>query len=312
MFFEMWMFPAEMMKNPVPMKIETKICGSLSDNLLSGCIMRCLIRDCNLDYEIHGEGTPVVCLHGSTLDSHSMTGCLEPIFRKRKGWKRIYPDFPGHGKTLGHEWIKGSDDILQVILDFIDAVISDSQFALAGLSYGGYIARGIIHHRPERVTGLLLIVPRVVSDPAHRTLPKKNVLARDSRLLDELDTQTRAGFEEVAVLQTRSHWDRYAKEIMPGVIVADTVFLQRLQPAVDEFSFNVDELSQKFERPTLILTGRQDHWVGYQDAWTILENFPRATFAVLDRAGHALQIEQEGLFNSLVNEWLDRVEESFL
>jgi pimeloyl-ACP methyl ester carboxylesterase len=59
-----------------------------------------------------------------------------------------------------------------------------------------------------------------------------------------------------------------------------------------------------------MLTGRQDSSVGYRDAWTILENYPRATFVVLDRAGHGLYIEQEGLFNALVNDWLDRVEES--
>ena len=39
-----------------------------------------------------------------------------------------------------------------------------------------------------------------------------------------------------------------------------------------------------------------------------MEKYPRATFAVLDLAGHILQIEQESLFNALVNEWLDRVE----
>jgi pimeloyl-ACP methyl ester carboxylesterase len=50
--------------------------------------------------------------------------------------------------------------------------------------------------------------------------------------------------------------------------------------------------------------------VGYRDAWEILENYPRSTFAVLDRAGHNLQIEQETLFNALVNGWLDRVEEN--
>jgi hypothetical protein len=50
--------------------------------------------------------------------------------------------------------------------------------------------------------------------------------------------------------------------------------------------------------------------VGYRDAWTILERYPRATFAVLDRAGHNLAIEQERLFAALVGEWLDRVEEA--
>lgn len=49
--------------------------------------------------------------------------------------------------------------------------------------------------------------------------------------------------------------------------------------------------------------------VGYRNAWEILENYPRGTFAVLDRSGHFLEVEQEGLFQSLAGEWLDRVDE---
>lgn len=37
------------------------------------------------------------------------------------------------------------------------------------------------------------------------------------------------------------------------------------------------------------------------------EGYPRCTFAVLDMAGHAMQIEQDRLFGALVHEWLDRV-----
>jgi len=40
-----------------------------------------------------------------------------------------------------------------------------------------------------------------------------------------------------------------------------------------------------------------------------LDSYPRASFVVLDRAGHALSVEQKTLFRALVNEWLDRVEE---
>jgi len=64
---------------------------------------------------------------------------------------------------------------------------------------------------------------------------------------------------------------------------------------------------EKFKKPTVILLGRQDSSVGYKDAWTTLDNYTRATFAVLDRAGHNLQIEQVELFNSLVTEWIVRV-----
>ncbi len=57
--------------------------------------------------------------------------------------------------------------------------------------------------------------------------------------------------------------------------------------------------------------GRQDQVAGYRDAWRILENYPRASFAVLDWAGHNAHIEQSQLFNALPGEWLDRVQESF-
>ena len=48
---------------------------------------------------------------------------------------------------------------------------------------------------------------------------------------------------------------------------------------------------------------------GYKAAWSILDNFPRGTFAVLDRAGHMTGIEQPTIFDALAREWLDRVEE---
>jgi hypothetical protein len=40
--------------------------------------------------------------------------------------------------------------------------------------------------------------------------------------------------------------------------------------------------------PTLIIGGRQDARVGYDDAISVLPQYPRATVAVLDRAGHAM------------------------
>ena len=50
--------------------------------------------------------------------------------------------------------------------------------------------------------------------------------------------------------------------------------------------------------------------VGYRDRWNILEKYPGATFAALNRAGHALGVEQGGLFPALVHEWLDRLDQS--
>ena len=71
-----------------------------------------------------------------------------------------------------------------------------------------------------------------------------------------------------------------------------------------DFSYNAGQT--KFDKPTLILTGRQDNAVGYKDSWGLVENFPRATYAAMDRAGHFLALEQRELMQVLINEWLNR------
>ena len=267
------------------------------------------IRDIPVYYERYGEGHPIIMIHGFTPDHHLMTGCMEPIFRQREGWQRIYFDLPGMGKTPGKSWITNSDQMLDVVIEFIEHVIPNQSFVLAGESYGGYLARGIIQHKLASVDGLLLICPLIIAEKNQRTLPSHIPLVQESRLRNLLTPSEWEKFESFAVIQTKRTWERTEKEIMVGLEAADEDFLFRLQTDGYPFSFDVDINVEPFEKPALILTGRQDSSVGYRDALKIIENYPRGTFAVLDRAGHNLQIEQETVFNILVNEWLDRVEE---
>jgi pimeloyl-ACP methyl ester carboxylesterase len=67
--------------------------------------------------------------------------------------------------------------------------------------------------------------------------------------------------------------------------------------------------AESYPHPVLILAGRQDATAGYRGPWELLDHYPRATFAMLDRAGHALLHEQPGLVHALVTEWLERVRE---
>jgi pimeloyl-ACP methyl ester carboxylesterase len=99
------------------------------------------------------------------------------------------------------------------------------------------------------------------------------------------------------------------RELLAEVRIADHPFNDRLEEAAPA-SFEVDPHPPLFGGPTLILTARQDHLCGYRDAWDLLDNYPRATFAVLDRAGHFVNIEQDVLCHAIMREWLDRVEES--
>jgi pimeloyl-ACP methyl ester carboxylesterase len=271
--------------------------------------MECELENITIHYEMIGEGRPIILLHGSPLDHRYMEYDMEPFFEHREGWKRIYPDLPGMGKTPGADWITTQDQILDIVVDFIDQVLPGQRFVVVGASYGGYLARGVIYRRSAVIDGLLLTAPGILADFSKRTLPAHITLAEDREVLAEMEPEQAKDLQGFAVALTRKLADYMKANIYPAVEIADHKFLDRL----DEhwaFSFDVDNLTQPFPKPALILTGRQDSITGYVDAWGILENYPRGTFVVLDRAGHGLQVEQEALFRALVNEWLDRVEES--
>jgi pimeloyl-ACP methyl ester carboxylesterase len=98
-----------------------------------------------------------------------------------------------------------------------------------------------------------------------------------------------------------------ASQIEPSLSLADHEALERIG---DRWTLAPRPgYGERFEQPALIVTGRQDSVVGYAGQWDLVERYPRATFAVLDRAGHALPHEQPDLLGALVREWLQRVSE---
>ncbi|MBK3495151.1 alpha/beta hydrolase [Viridibacillus sp. YIM B01967] len=271
--------------------------------------MECKINNISINYEEIGEGKPIIMLHGFSPDHRLMIGCMEPIFRSRDGYRRIYIDLPGMGKSESAEGIINADAMLDIIIEFINKIIPDENFILVGESYGGYLSRGIIYKMADRVEGLLLTCPVIIADYNKRTVPEPIVLINDQELLHGLTPEEVEDFSSMAVVQSKHIYERYKNEIVAGIKLADNIFLERFKENGYGFSFDVDKLGRNFTKPVLLLLGRQDSIVGYEDAWNILRNFTRATFAVLDRAGHNLQIEQEELHNSLVSEWLNRVDE---
>ncbi len=272
--------------------------------------MDCLVRDINIHYKVFGEGKPIIFIHGFGIDHHAITGCMEPVFENLSGWKRIYFDLPGMGMSESKPCISNCDIMLDIVSQFIDRVIPDQKFVLFGQSYGGYLARGLVRDRPDAINGLFLLCPVIIPEHGKRTVPDHRPLVKDEAFLMTLDQGEKADYTSTAVVQTQQTWERTKNEIQVGCELADQAFLTKFADEGYSFSFDVDALPSKFEAPALIVTGRQDAVVGSQDALAVLKNYPRATFAMLDRAGHNLQIEQEALFGQLVTEWLDRVEES--
>ena len=269
----------------------------------------CTIRDIPVHYEIHGEGRPLLTIHGWGVDHRLMKGCMEPFFDAHPGpWRRIYFDLPGMGQTPGQPWITGSDAMLEVVKGFIDEILPGALCALAGESYGGYLSRGLVAKMAERIDGLFLLCPLADPDTRLDNAPPLKVLERDPALLERLSPADREAFCFVAVRQTEDCWVLYRENVLPGLQCMDQAFLETCLGQKVPFGFEIDSLEKPFAKPALVLTGRQDSMVGYKDQWAFLEAYPRASFVVLDKAGHALESEQVALFQALFGDWLARVQ----
>jgi pimeloyl-ACP methyl ester carboxylesterase len=264
-----------------------------------------------LHYEEVGEGRPIVFLHGWTMDHRVEMADYEKIFAARPGWRRIYPDLPGMGRSVAGDGIATQDDVLEAVLAFIDRVVPQERFVVAGTSLGAYVARAVVARRRSRIAGLLLRVPCIVADTAQRTLPPFRPLVRDDGLVASLTCEERTNLGDILV-QTPEYLEMLGAKATALTVPA----IQATQPIAHEiradprrygFSFDLAEQEKSFDEPTLIVAARQDITVGYRDAWDILESYPRATFVVLDRADHAWPIETPNLLAPLVEDWLARI-----
>lgn len=250
-----------------------------------------------IHYVEHGSGVPLIGLHGAGVDHREIEAAIEAVV-PTEGYRRIYPDLPGMGRTTtGTDTLNSNDDVVALLAAFIEQIV-DTPYLLLGHSYGGYLARGIAALRPESVLGLALLCP--VGEHS-RDVPPQTAVHVEADAYAELDDGLRAGFDDYFVIRTRATAQRYRDYVVPGTTCVDDAALGRIFAG-----WNVTVGSDTFSAPSLIAAGRLDSTAGYAAAADLLGHYPHATLAVVDRAGHALPHEQPALLTTLLADWLVR------
>lgn len=253
-----------------------------------------------INYEVIGEGIPVLIIHGWGISSLTMKGAFEPVFNDVGGYKRFYIDLPGMGGS-GHGDVKNSDDILELLHGFAADVIGEP-FIIAGQSYGGLLARGFVNKYQELIKKVILLVPCVIPGVKQGRVEPLTVIEKDEGLLASLSDEERDSFTLMNVVLTRPVWERYKEYLMPALASADWDFLNNVLEG--SFSFDPDDLDEPCRLPCLIIAAKQDTEVGYKDQFDLMKIYTDSTYAAVDRAGHNLQIEQPEIFRGIVKNWL--------
>lgn len=259
-------------------------------------------NNCKLYYEIQGEGSPILLIHGWGIDHRYMTGCMEPVFHhETHHFKRYYIDLPGMGlSTPGN--IKNTNDIIELLLQFIETVIHPNTLLLTGNSYGGMICRALAAQIPDKINGMILICP-TTGLPEHH-LPSQYPCRKDEDFLKTLTSKELDSFCSMNVVLTKEAWERYSVAIYPAVLANETNdFLNHtLDGSLPDC---LNRVLPVFDAPVLLLTGKQDACVGYEEQFIWRQQYPRITYLALEGAGHNLPIDRPEIFNSITIDWLN-------
>ena len=247
-------------------------------------------------YVEHGAGRPVVVLHGAGVDHREAEACFEPVFGGVAGFRRIYPDLPGMGRTLLSDRMGSAEDVLDMLLDFAAAVAGGRRYLLIGHSAGAYYAQAMASRQSGHVAGLALVCPLL---PGLRDVPEHRAVVPAGEIGDD-------DFRRYFVVHSPAMLERYERFVRPAAALVDHAALER----ISEHWELAREQGAAYAGPTLVVAGRLDSTVGYAAAADLVDHYPHASLAVVDDAGHALPHEQPDLLRALVAEWLARVERS--
>lgn len=259
-----------------------------------------------LNYEVVGEGIPILSIHGFGCDTRLMKGCMEPILQDTQKYKRYYIDIPGMGKSTDDLQYASSDAILDVLVEFIQEIIQEKTI-LVGESYGGYLCLGIMAKIPDLISKVALICPMVSAEKIQRNLPIKDYKEWDQDLLDTLTEEEKQDFLPFAVVANNYTYQRYLKEVKSGQLIRRDFFLEKLLKSYG-FSFDIDMTLEEVSSivNTTFICGKQDDIVGYQDQFMLSSTLKRSNYYLIDKAGHNLQIEAPYAFENIIKIFLNQ------
>ncbi|WP_086313070.1 hypothetical protein A5821_000652 [Enterococcus sp. 7F3_DIV0205] len=253
-------------------------------------------------YTVVGQGDPLLIIHGFSIDHRSVKGIVEESLQN-KAYKRIYIDLPGMGRSAAPRKMINANELLTVLIEFINDIIGKESFSLLGYSYGRYLALGIIKAIPDRVEKLILLAPVVKALFGKRRLPKR--LEGEAAYFEVEDKTLFEEYKNNAVNITKKGYENYVSEIHSGLSVGDREFQKSFQKNGYSFGFEESLFGEVINCAALIILGEQDEVVGYKDMIENQKDFSKGVFILLENAGHNLQLDEREKVTNEINTFLE-------
>ncbi|OGL16550.1 MAG: hypothetical protein A3G97_05350 [Candidatus Rokubacteria bacterium RIFCSPLOWO2_12_FULL_69_21] len=252
-----------------------------------------VLNGIRLYYEVHGQGTPLVLMHGFAGTAESWKPQIPDLSAR---YRLILYDARGHWRSesprsadlYSHELF--AED-LRALLDHLGAETA----VVGGLSMGGVIALTFYFAHPQRVRALIL----ADTGPGFRNPERRATWTRSreavARLLEE-------GGMAAFARSKHAELDYYtAPDIM---LKHDPIGLAHVNRKVLVMpdSQLIDRLPE-VAVPTLVVVGADD--VDFLAASDVMaRKIPGAAHIVIPKAGHGANVDQPEAFNRAILDFL--------
>jgi len=252
-----------------------------------------------LHVQPHGSGRHLVVLPSFSLDHATMAKTVEPVFADLSGWRRLYVDLPGTGGSLPGE--PRSDVVLDEVVGTIRAELGDERFAVAGWSYGGYLAAGVTRRLPEQVSGLMMVCTGFKIRPEDRDLTGVLASTPQPGWLAHVPPDLHEHFTHAVGSQTAEVGERIVAAL-DGNGPTDEAYLASLRAVA--FALSDEAAPTPCDAPVCFLTGQRDRVIGFASLSGALGSYGHATYTTISSAGHYLPLEQPAVFAAVTQSWL--------
>jgi pimeloyl-ACP methyl ester carboxylesterase len=248
---------------------------------------RARINGVELAYELRGTGSPLVMIHGAQGDQTMFTDLAS---RFAGNFRVLTFDQRGSGlseKPHTAYSIGMLADDTAALMDHLGV----SPAHVIGVSMGGTIAQELVLRHPAKVRSLIL----GCTTPGGR----KAVRIGGGAFAAAYSTQPMSAEERGRALAEAAFTKGYIEqhpEIIPAMIEArrqrplDPVALEQRMKAV--LAHDAYDRLPEISCPTLVITGKDDALVAWQNSQLLAERIPGAKLVLLQPAGHCFWLEQ--------------------
>lgn len=257
------------------------------------------LPDGELNYQVQGNGLPLLMLHAGVADSR-MWEPQVAVFADT--FQLIRPDLRGFGQSALPDGSFAHHEDLLALLNALGA----ERTWLMGASFGGRIAVDFCLSYPERVRGLVLLAPALGGMPDSEEM---NTFGEQEEALLEAGK-----LDEAAALNVTMWVDgpfRDERAVAPEIraLVAAMQKQAFLQPTPPNVALRwaeppAIERLEELRVPVLVISGGLDVPAFSQFAEMMVQRLPSVRHVIFPDAAHLPSLENPPRFNPIVMEFI--------